>query len=88
MPEFAYTDLLPLGPDATDYRLLTADGITRRQAFGRDFLEVDPEVLTLVAREGMRDIAHLLRPGTCASCGPSWMIRKPAATIISWLLTC
>ena len=32
MPEFAYTDLLPLGPDATDYRLLTADGMTRRQA--------------------------------------------------------
>ena len=62
MPEFAYTDLLPLGPDATDYRLLTADGITKRHAFGRDFLEVDPEVLTLVAREGMRDIAHLLRP--------------------------
>jgi fumarate hydratase class I len=63
MPEFRYTDLLPLGPDATDYRLLTADGIARRQALGREFLEVDPEVLTLVAREGMRDIAHLLRPG-------------------------
>ena len=63
MPEFAYTDLLPLGPDATEYRLLTTDGITKRHAFGRDFLEVDPEVLTLVAREGMRDIAHLLRPG-------------------------
>ena len=61
MPEFAYTDLLPLGPDATDYRLLTADGITRRQAFGRDFLEVDPEVLTLVAREGMRDIGEGIR---------------------------
>ncbi len=63
MPEFAYTDLLPLGPDAAEYRLLTTDGITKRHAFGRDFLEVDPEVLTLVAREGMRDIAHLLRPG-------------------------
>jgi fumarate hydratase, class I len=63
MPEFAYTDLLPLGPDATEYRLLTADGITKRHAFGRDFLEVEPEVLTLIAREGMRDIAHLLRPG-------------------------
>jgi fumarate hydratase, class I len=63
MPEFAYTDLLPLGPDATEYRLLTTDGITKRHAFGRDFLEVDPEVLTMVAREGMRDIAHLLRPG-------------------------
>jgi fumarate hydratase class I len=63
MPEFAYTDLLPLGPDTTDYRLLTVDGITRHRSFGREFLEVDPEVLTLVAREGMRDIAHLLRPG-------------------------
>jgi fumarate hydratase, class I len=63
MPEFAYTDLLPLGPDATEYRLLTADGVRPQRALGRDFLEVDPEVLTLLAREGMRDIAHLLRPG-------------------------
>ncbi len=28
MPEFSYSDLLPLGPDPTEYRLLTADGIT------------------------------------------------------------
>src|SRR5262249_34452082 len=63
MPEFAYTDLLPLGPDTTQYRLLTAEGVRARQALGREFLEVDPEVLTLLAREGMRDIAHLLRPG-------------------------
>src|SRR6266581_4005163 len=63
MPEFTPTELLPLGPDTTDYRLLTADGVTTRQAFGREFLDVAPELLTLVAREGMRDIAHLLRPG-------------------------
>ncbi|HYA50042.1 MAG TPA: fumarate hydratase, partial [Streptosporangiaceae bacterium] len=63
MPEFAYTDLLPLGQDTTQYRLLTEGGVRARQAFGREFLEVDPEVLTLLAREGMRDIAHLLRPG-------------------------
>ena len=62
MPDFTYTDLLPLGQDTTQYRLLTADGVTRRQAFGRDFLEVDPGALTLLASEGMRDIAHLLRP--------------------------
>jgi fumarate hydratase class I len=62
MPDFAYTDLLPLGRDTTRYRLLTADGVTRRQAFGREFLEVDPGVLTLLASQGMRDIAHLLRP--------------------------
>jgi len=63
MPEFAYTDLLPLGPDSTDYRLLTTDGITTHRSLGREFLEVDPAVLTLVAQQGMRDIAHLLRPG-------------------------
>jgi fumarate hydratase, class I len=63
MPEFSYTDLLPLGADTTEYRQLTGDGVSVREAFGRKFLEVDPGVLTLVAREGMRDIAHLLRPG-------------------------
>src|SRR2546430_7268187 len=63
MPEFAYTDLLPVGPDTTQYRLLTADGVRTREAFGRKFLEVGPGTLTLLAREGMRDIAHLLRPG-------------------------
>src|SRR5499425_2708440 len=63
MPEFTPTELLPLGADTTEYRLLTADGVTPRGAFGKKFLEVAPELLTLVAREGMRDIAHLLRPG-------------------------
>src|SRR5215472_3426188 len=63
MPEFTPTELLPLGPDTTGYRLLTRDGVTTREAFGRKFIEVAPELLTLVAREGMRDIAHLLRPG-------------------------
>src|ERR1051326_1768707 len=63
MPEFSHGDLLPAGQDSTGYRLLTSSGVTRRQAFGRDFLEVDPAVLTLLASEGMRDIAHLLRPG-------------------------
>src|SRR6266851_7531381 len=66
MPEFSYTELLPRGEDADDtigeYRLLTADGVTIRQSFGRKFLEVDPQVLTLLSRESMRDIAHLLRP--------------------------
>src|ERR1700750_1851242 len=63
MPEFSYSDLLPLGQDATSYQWLSSDGVTARSSFGRNFLEVDPEVLTLVARQGMRDIAHLLRPG-------------------------
>jgi fumarate hydratase, class I len=62
MPEFAYSDLLPTGPDSTEYRLLTTDGISVQQAFGRDFLQVEPEVLTQLTAAAMHDIAHLLRP--------------------------
>ena len=62
MSEFAYTDLLPLGDDTTDYRLLTTDGVGQIEAGGRTFLTVDPDVLTLLTSEAMRDIAHLLRP--------------------------
>ena len=63
MPEFRYTDLLPLGQDATGYRRLTSEGVTTRHAFGREFIEVEPGALTLLAQTAMHDIAHLLRPG-------------------------
>jgi fumarate hydratase class I len=63
MPEFSYTDLLPLGEDATDYRQVSAEGITTQRAFGKNFLQVEPEALTLLTQTAMHDIAHLLRPG-------------------------
>jgi fumarate hydratase class I len=63
MPEFSYTDLLPAGPDDAEYRLVTAGGVSARQSLGRDFLEVEPGVLTQLTAAAMRDIAHLLRPG-------------------------
>jgi fumarate hydratase class I len=62
MPDFSYSDLLPLGPDDTEYRLVSEAGVSTRSALGRDFLEVDPAALTLLTAEAMRDIAHLLRP--------------------------
>ncbi len=62
MPDFSYADLLPTGPDTTEYRLLTSDGISVRHALGRDFVQVEPEVLTQLTATAMRDIAHLLRP--------------------------
>jgi fumarate hydratase, class I len=62
MPDFSYTDLLPAGPDGTEYRLLTSDGIRVTGALGRDFLQVEPEVLTHLTATAMHDIAHLLRP--------------------------
>ncbi len=66
MPEFAYTDLLPTGPDETEYRLLTAEGVSTVEAGGRTFLQVEPEALRLLAYEAMHDIAHLLRPAHLA----------------------
>ena len=59
MPDFAYEDLLPLGPDDTQYRLVTADGVVSDEATG--ILHVAPEALRLLAFEGIRDIQHLLR---------------------------
>src|ERR1035437_5454733 len=46
MPEFSYTDLLPLGPDTTQYRPVSAGGVTVRSAFGREFIEIEPAALT------------------------------------------
>ena len=65
MTEFAFTELLPIDHHhpGTEWRLLTKDGVDVVQAAGRQFLEVDPEVLTLLTREAIRDINHLLRPG-------------------------
>jgi fumarate hydratase class I len=66
MPEFAYTDLLPLGEDTTPYRLVTAEGVSTFQADGRTFLKVDPEALRKLAAEAMHDISHYLRPAHLA----------------------
>ena len=63
MADFTYTDVLPLGTDDTPYRLVTTEGISTVEAAGRTFLQVEPEVLTLLTAEAMHDIAHLLRPG-------------------------
>jgi fumarate hydratase, class I len=62
MPDFSYSDMLPLGSDETEYRLVTDAGVSKRHALGRDFLEVDPAALTLLTAQAMHDIAHLLRP--------------------------
>jgi fumarate hydratase class I len=66
MPEFTFTELLPTGPDGTDYRQLDGAGVSEHAAFGRKFLEIDPGVLTAITTAAMRDIAHLLRPGHLA----------------------
>ncbi|HEU0170468.1 MAG TPA: fumarate hydratase, partial [Acidimicrobiales bacterium] len=63
MTEFAYTELLPLGPDETTYRLVSSDGIGSFMAGGHRFLTVEPQVLTRLTALAMHEIAHYLRPG-------------------------
>ena len=66
MTEFAFTELLTLGPDPTSYRKLAIEGVGTVEAAGRTFLTVPPGVLTALAAEAMHDIAHFLRPGHLA----------------------
>jgi fumarate hydratase class I len=63
MADFVFTELLPLGPDETPYRLITTEGVSTIDTSAGRFLKVDPGALTLLTEEAMRDIAHLLRPG-------------------------
>jgi fumarate hydratase, class I len=63
MPEFAYQDLLPIGHDDTDYRVVTTDGVSTFDTPEGRFLKVELEALTRLTEEAMRDIAHFLRPG-------------------------
>jgi fumarate hydratase class I len=62
MAEFVFTELLPLGPDTTPYRLVTADGVSTFDTSEGTFLKVEPSVLTRLTAEAMHDIAHYLRP--------------------------
>src|SRR6478735_3533491 len=63
MPEFEFTELLPLGPDTTPYRQLTTDFVSTFETPAGTFLKVEPEALTLITSQAMHDIAHYLRPG-------------------------
>jgi fumarate hydratase class I len=58
---FAHSELLPLGPDTTEYRLLTTEGVSTFSTSEGTFLKVSPEAITHLTEHAMRDIAHLLR---------------------------
>ncbi len=62
MVEFQYQEIFERGADATTYRKLTSDHVSTTIFEGQEILTVQPEALTLLAREAMDDVAHLLRP--------------------------
>jgi fumarate hydratase class I len=61
MPEFNYSDLLPLGKDNTQYRLVSSQGVTTFLAEGMEFLKVTPQAISNLTSEAIHDINHYLR---------------------------
>jgi fumarate hydratase class I len=61
MAEFYYQTMFEHGEDTTPYRKLTSDYVSTAEFEGRDILKVDPAGLTLLARDALDDVSHLLR---------------------------
>jgi fumarate hydratase, class I len=61
VPPFKYTELLPMGPDDTEYRLVTTEGVSTFETPEGTFLKVEPEAIRRLTAEAMHDIAHFLR---------------------------
>ena len=59
--DFQFQPLLPVGHDDTAYRKVTSDHVSTFDAAGKTFLKIEPEAITQLTQEAMRDIAHLLR---------------------------
>ncbi|CAB4604120.1 MAG: fumarate hydratase [Actinobacteria bacterium] len=60
-PEFTYEDLLPIGPDTTQYRKISSDGVSTFTAEGMEFLKVSPEAIANLTEVAIHDISHYLR---------------------------
>ena len=63
---YAHTPLFPLGKDATPYRRLSGEGVTRATFEGKAVLKVSREAIRLLSEQAMVDINHLLRPSHLA----------------------
>ncbi|MDE6491261.1 MAG: fumarate hydratase [Muribaculaceae bacterium] len=58
---FKYQKMFPLGPDTTEYYLLTPDYVKVENWNGHEMLVIDPEALTVLARQATHDNAFMLR---------------------------
>ena len=60
-PEFKYQHPFPLGPDDTEYYLLTKDYVSVSEFEGKPILKIEKEGLTRMANQAFRDVSFLLR---------------------------
>jgi fumarate hydratase class I len=61
-PAFQYQELFDLGPDDTQYRLLTREHVQVDSFHGQEVIRVAPDALTLLANQAFHDINFFLRP--------------------------
>ena len=57
-----FTELLPLGDDTTQYRLVTTEGVESVETPLGTMLKVSNDAIRALTAEAMREIAHFLRP--------------------------
>lgn len=60
-PLFKYQPMFPLGPDTTEYYLLTKDYVSVSEFEGKPILKVAPEGLTAMANAAFHDVSFMLR---------------------------
>lgn len=80
MPDkpFFYQDPFPLGPDTTEYELLTSDHVSMTEFGGKPMLKIAPEALTLLAAEAIKGINFTLRSSHLAQVAA--ILEDPAAS--------
>ena len=61
-PTFSYQEPFPLGPDTTEYRLLSREGISTSSFEGKEILKVAPEALAYLTQQAFHDCSFMLRP--------------------------
>ena len=60
-PAFSYQDPFPLGADETEYRLLSAEGLSTASFAGHEILQVAPTSLAFLAQQAFHDTSFMLR---------------------------
>ena len=61
MPDFKYTEILPLGEDQTTYRKISDSGFKLEKIGNYEFLSIDEDTIKKLTFEAMHDCQHYLR---------------------------
>jgi fumarate hydratase class I len=66
MADFRFQEMFELGEDSTPYRKLTDQHVSTIEVDGRTILKVEPEALSILSGQAIRDVSHLFRPSHLA----------------------